>query len=180
MVALTTTFAACNSHGEKKETNANVSSKDSVFTVESDRFDDIQVLRYQVPGFNELSLKQKQLAYYLYQAGLSGRDIYYDQKYKHNLQVRKTLEAILTSYSGSKDADNYKKFLVYAKKFFFANGIHHHCGRADPRTRHPTLGGSSVLQRTWGPSPIPHRLPIRQSCGGYRCPARAAALSVGL
>jgi dipeptidyl-peptidase-3 len=128
MVALTTTFAACNSHGEKKETNANVSSKDSVFTVESDRFDDIQVLRYQVPGFNELSLKQKQLAYYLYQAGLSGRDIYYDQKYKHNLQVRKTLEAILTSYSGSKDADNYKKFLVYAKKFFFANGIHHHYG----------------------------------------------------
>ena len=74
------------------------------FKVEADRFADIQVLRYELPGFGELTLRQKQLAYYLYQAGLSGRDIFYDQKYKHNLAIRKTLEAILSSYSGSKES----------------------------------------------------------------------------
>src|ERR1035438_4558804 len=126
MVVMTTMVAACNSNADKKSPEVNAGNKDSVFNVEADRFDDIQVLRYQVPGFNELSLQQKQLAYYLYQAGLSGRDIYYDQKYRHNLQIRKTLEAVLNTYSGDKNSDNYKKFLVYAKKFFFANGIHHH------------------------------------------------------
>ena len=126
MVVMTAMVAACNSNADKKSPEVNAGNKDSVFNVEADRFDDIQVLRYQVPGFNELSLQQKQLAYYLYQAGLSGRDIYYDQKYRHNLQIRKTLEAVLNTYSGDKNSDNYKKFLVYAKKFFFANGIHHH------------------------------------------------------
>ncbi len=119
-------FAACNSKSEKKKTDAKVGNADSTFDVMADRFADIQVLRYQIPGFNELSLKDKQLAYYLYQAGLSGRDIFFDQKNKHNLQVRKTLEAILASYSGDKNTDNYKKFEDYAKRFFFSNGIHHH------------------------------------------------------
>ena len=100
------------------------------FPVQADRFADIEVLRYAVPGFERLTLPQKRLAYYLVQAGLSGRDIFYDQKYKHNLRVRKTLEAILTTYRGGKETEDYKKFVTYAKRVFFANGIHHHYSNA--------------------------------------------------
>src|ERR1043165_2744329 len=96
------------------------------FQVIADQFADIQVLRYKVPEFDQLTLQQKKLAYYLTEAGLAGRDIFYDQKYKHNLAIRKTLEAILISYSGPTDTEDYKKLLVYAKRVFFANGIHHH------------------------------------------------------
>src|SRR5688500_9328048 len=100
------------------------------FEVVADQFADIQVLRYRVPGFDQLSLQQKKLAYYLTEAGLAGRDIFYDQKYKHNLAVRKTLESILRSYSGDKNAEDYKKLVTYAKRVFFANGIHHHYSTA--------------------------------------------------
>ncbi len=96
------------------------------FDYTADRFADIQVLRYQVPGFEQLTLKQKQLAYYLYEAGLSGRDIFWDQKYRHNLAVRKTLEAILRSYRGARSGADWDAFVSYAKQVFFANGIHHH------------------------------------------------------
>ncbi len=99
---------------------------DSDFVYKADRFADIQVLRYQVPGFEQLSLPQKKLAYYLYQAGLSGRDIFWDQKYRHNLAVRKTLEAVLLGYHGERAGPNWDAFVVYAKQVFFANGIHHH------------------------------------------------------
>jgi dipeptidyl-peptidase-3 len=98
----------------------------SEFKVITEQFADIQVLRYQVPEFDQLSLQQKKLAYYLTEAGLAGRDIFYDQKYKHNLAIRKTLEAILGTYSGDKNSVEYQKLLVYAKRVFFANGIHHH------------------------------------------------------
>ncbi len=100
------------------------------FNYEADRFADIQVLRYQVPGFEQLSLQDKKLAYYLYQAGLSGRDIFWDQKYHHNLEVRKTLEAVLYSYKGDRTGGDWAAFVVYAKRVFFANGIHHHYGAA--------------------------------------------------
>jgi dipeptidyl-peptidase-3 len=96
------------------------------FKVEADRFADIQVLRYQVPGFETLSAKQKELAYYLYEAALCGRDIIWDQKYRNNLIVRRTLEAIWTSYSGDKNNDNYSAFEEYTKRVWFSNGIHHH------------------------------------------------------
>jgi len=96
------------------------------FKPEADRFADVQVLRYQVPGFEQLSLQQKKLAYYLYEAGLSGRDIFWDQKYGHNLQVRKTLEAVLTSYKGERAGANWAAFESYAKQVFFSNGVHHH------------------------------------------------------
>jgi dipeptidyl-peptidase III len=96
------------------------------FKVVADRFADIQVLRYRSPGFEQLSLQQKKLAYYLTEAGMAGRDIFYDQKYRHNLAIRKTLEAILRNYNGAKESDNYLKLVVYAKRMFFANGIHHH------------------------------------------------------
>ena len=106
------------------------SRSEEEFQVVADQFADIQVLRYRVPGFDQLSLQQKKLAYYLTEAGLAGRDIFYDQKYKHNLAVRKTLEAILRTYSGDKNSDEYKKLLVYAKRFFFSNGLHHHYSTA--------------------------------------------------
>src|SRR5262245_47036989 len=88
------------------------------FEVKEDRFADIQVLRYQVHGFDQLSLKQKQLAYYLYEAGLSGRDIFWDQKYGNNLAVRKTLEALLRSYRGERSGKDWDAFLTYAKQVF--------------------------------------------------------------
>ena len=100
------------------------------FTYEADRFADIQVLRYRVPGFEQLSPQQKKLAYYLYQAGLSGRDIFWDQKYRNNLAVRKTLEGVLQSYHGERSGKDWEAFLTYAKEVFFANGIHHHYGAA--------------------------------------------------
>ena len=101
-------------------------TKKEDFQYFSEKFADLQILRYQVPGFEELSLKQKKLVFYLYQAALSGREIIYDQNYKHNLTIKRTLEAIITSYNGDRTTEDYKKFLVYVKRFWFSNGIHHH------------------------------------------------------
>jgi dipeptidyl-peptidase-3 len=96
------------------------------FKYESEKFADIQILRFQIPGFFDLSLKQKELAYYLYQAALSGRDIFYDQNYKYNLVIRRTLEAIINSYIGDKNSKEWENFLTYTKRIWFSNGIHHH------------------------------------------------------
>src|SRR3990170_1046081 len=85
------------------------------FKYQAEQFADIAILRYQVPGFSELSLKQKKLAYYLYQAALSGRDIFYDQNYKYNLLIRRTLEAIVESYTGDRNSDEWKHFIIYTK-----------------------------------------------------------------
>lgn len=92
-----------------------------------DQFADLRVLRYRVAGFDQLPLKTKELLYYLYQAALSGRDITYDQNYKYNLTIRKVLEAIVSRVKADAAAsEDYKKFLVYAKRVWFSNGIHHH------------------------------------------------------
>ncbi len=96
------------------------------FKYKIEQFADIQILCYQVPGFNELSLQQKTLVYYLYEAALSGRDIFYDQNYKYNLIIRRTLEAIVNSYTGDKNSNEWKKFIAYTKRVCFSNGIHHH------------------------------------------------------
>ena len=96
------------------------------FDVQVDRFADVEVLRYQVPGFDELSLQEKKLAYYLSEAALAGRDIYYDQNYRHNLRIRKLLAAVIRSYGGDRSGEDYSKLLEYAKRVWFANGIHHH------------------------------------------------------
>jgi dipeptidyl-peptidase III len=124
-VCIGTMFISCQTKNQDKSAEANDSAKKE-FNYLADRFADIQVLRYEIAGFDELPLKQKQLAYYLYQAGLSGRDIFYDQKYKHNLKIRKTLEAILVTYTGEKSSGDYRKFEDYSRRFFFSNGIHHH------------------------------------------------------
>jgi dipeptidyl-peptidase III len=103
---------------------ANETTKEA-FQVQVDRFADVKILRYTVPGFEELSLREKKLAYYLSQAALSGHDIIYDQNYKYNLRIRKLLSAIVSSYSGDRDGEDFVKLHDYAKRVWFANGIHH-------------------------------------------------------
>jgi dipeptidyl-peptidase-3 len=96
------------------------------FVYEADRFADIRVLRYQVPGFDELPLQQKVLLYYLSEAGMSGRDIFWDQNYRHNLRIRHLLEGIVRHYRGDRETAEFLSFLSYTKRVWFANGIHHH------------------------------------------------------
>ena len=96
------------------------------FKVQVDRFSDIEILRYKVPGFEDLSLKQKKFIYYLSEAALSGRDIIYDQNYKYNLTVRSTLNNIVQNFNGDKSSKEWAQFIEYAKRVWFSNGIHHH------------------------------------------------------
>ncbi|MCP4657258.1 MAG: dihydrofolate reductase [bacterium] len=91
-----------------------------------ERFADVNIVRYEVPGFAELSLRQKRLLYYLSMAALAGRDMIYDQNYKHNLCIRKTLEAIVGTCSGDRRGRDWDELMVYVKRVWFANGIHHH------------------------------------------------------
>ena len=94
------------------------------YTVE--QFADLQILRYRVPGFEQLTLNQKILVYYLSQAALEGRDILFDQNGKYNLQIRKLLEAIYMHYQGDRNTEEFQRFEIYLKRIWFSNGIHHH------------------------------------------------------
>jgi len=116
MTVLLTDFAACSREDGTQED----------FHWVADRFDDIKVLRYQVPGFDELPLEQKKLIYYLSEAALSGRDIIFDQNFRYNLLIRRTLESIYAGYSGNREEAQWDAFEKYLKKVWFANGIHHH------------------------------------------------------
>lgn len=109
-------------HAQQKKKAA----KSAPFNHNVEEFADIKVLRYQVPGFEKLTLKEQKLVYYLTQAGTSGRDIMWDQNYKHNLRIRKALENIYVNYKGDKKSADWKKFTVYLKRVWFSNGIHHH------------------------------------------------------
>ncbi len=91
-----------------------------------DQFADLRVLRYQVPGFDELTLNEKKLVYYLTQAGLAGRDIIWDQNYRHNLLIRQALENIYRNFDGDKTTSEWAAFETYLKRVWFSNGIHHH------------------------------------------------------
>ena len=102
------------------------STEKSPFEHVVEQFADIKVLRYQIPGWENLTLKEQKLVYYLTQAGYSGRDIIYDQNYKYNLKIRKALENIYVKYKGNKDSEDWKNFEIYIKRVWFANGIHHH------------------------------------------------------
>ena len=117
-------LAGC-TNGKKAET-VELSSADETFVYSADKFADIEILRYQVPGFNDLSLKQKELIYYLSEAALEGRDILYDQHNKYNLTIRRTMEGVYENYTGDKNSDDFKKFETYLKQIWMANGIHHH------------------------------------------------------
>ena len=107
-----------------KEESVEKTTKEFSFNVE--QFADIKILRYQIPGWENLSLKEQKLVYYLTQAGLAGRDIMWDQNYRHNLQIRRALESVYSNYNGDKNSDNWKAFETYLKRVWFSNGIHHH------------------------------------------------------
>lgn len=96
------------------------------FQVLADQFADLQVLRYRIPGFENLTLQQKELLYYLSQAARSGHDMIWDQNYRHNLLIRKTIENIVEHYEGDRKDPRWEQFMVYAKRVWFSNGIHHH------------------------------------------------------
>ncbi|MBQ9397692.1 MAG: dihydrofolate reductase [Bacteroidales bacterium] len=99
---------------------------DPQFKYSIDEFADIEVLRYQVPGWDDLSLQQKEYVYHLSEAAKAGRDITWDQNFKYNLEIRHALEAILENTAISHNTPQWEDFLVYAKRVFFSNGIHHH------------------------------------------------------
>ena len=120
-------FLACSEPATKEAVvEETTSTETDDFKWVTEQFADLRILRYQVPGFDQLSLKQKKLVYYLTQAGLAGRDIFWDQNYRHNLSIRHALETIIKSYSGDKTTDDWKNFMVYTKRVMFSCGIHHH------------------------------------------------------
>jgi len=96
------------------------------FPWQIDQFADLKILRYQVPGFEALTPAQKELVYYLSEAALCGRDIIFDQNYKHNIRIRKTLDAIVRGYKGDRQDPRWGKFMIFVKRVWFSNGIHHH------------------------------------------------------
>ena len=120
-------LTACQQKMNTQQSKINPS--ETSFQINAEAFADLQILRYQVPGFDELSLQQKQLAYYLYKASLSGRDIYYDQVNRYGLTLRKTIEAIFNSYTGDKTSANWEQFHDYAGRVWFSTGNYHHYGK---------------------------------------------------
>jgi len=133
IIAFCLSLSACDKPAKEPSTSntANTStvseaqsSNSEEFEWSPERFADIKIIRYQIPGFDELQLKQKELVYYLVQAGLAGRDIMWDQNYRHNLSIRRALEAIL---GGAQDSGpEWDALNTYARQVFFSNGIHHH------------------------------------------------------
>ena len=107
---------------------ANAQAQDQKFNYSDERFADLQMLRYEVKGFDQLTLRQKTFIYYLQEAAQLGRDILWDQNGKYNLRIRKILETIYTEYQGDKTSADFQAFEVYLKRVWFSNGIHHHYG----------------------------------------------------
>lgn len=120
MTAMLTTIS-CNQPAEEPKSDSTEN-----FKFLTEQFSDARILRYQVPGFDSLTLNQKKLIYFLSQAAISGRDIIYDQNYKYNLLIRKSLEAIYLDYKGDRTTNDFRNFEVYLKRVWFSNGIHHH------------------------------------------------------
>lgn len=112
-------LTSCGNSNTSNMTDKDTTKTESTFDVECDNFADLQVLRYEIEGFNDLSATQKELAYYLYEAANAGRDIIYDQKYKHNLTIRKTIEAIFESYKAIRIQMNLNNLKPMPKEFSF-------------------------------------------------------------
>ncbi len=132
-ITVALTLSACKSSQREISDDAVILKKDSTmpdtsksFEYISEQFADLRILRYEIPGFNELTLQQKELLYYLSEAALCGRDIAWDQNYKYALTIRKTIDAIVENYKGDVNSADYKNFIVYAKRVWFSRGIHHH------------------------------------------------------
>ncbi|HOZ51822.1 MAG TPA: hypothetical protein PLU17_08195 [Chitinophagaceae bacterium] len=127
-IALCASLFSCNESETKQTTPSTTTSTETDFNVMAESFADLQILRYQVPGFESLSAKEKELVYYLYEASLCGRDMIYDQKSKYGILLRKTIETIYGTYKGDKSNADWKKFEDYCGRFWFSNGNHHHYG----------------------------------------------------
>ncbi len=117
---------SCNENLKKKQDTIVEAVKSEDFSYSVEQFADIKVLRYTIPSWDDLTLKEQKLVYYLTQAGLEGRDIMWDQNYRHNLAIRKALESVYTGYGGDKTTEDWGNFQTYMKRVWFANGIHHH------------------------------------------------------
>ena len=117
-------LGSCSSPKMDEAITTEASTEDFVWQTES--FADKKIIRYQIPGWDKLSLSQKQLVYHLSEAGLHGRDIMYDQNYRHNLAIRKAIDKILSAEQSDTNSPEYQAFLEYAKNVYFSNGIHHH------------------------------------------------------
>ena len=127
IIASSTILFSCGDDAKHEETtDVLVEENDSNFVWKTEQFADIQINRYKINGWDNLKLNQKKLAYYLTQAGLAGRDMIWDQNYRHNLKIKRALESIVINYAGDKEADDWKKFMIYTKRVWFSNGIHHH------------------------------------------------------
>lgn len=124
--ALVGSMACTNEASKKGAEQKDAAKQEQAFDFNVDQFGDLRVMRYQIPGFEELSLNQKELLYHLYNAAYAGRDIIWDQNYKYNLAVRRTLESIIANYKGDKNTQDWKNFMEYTKRVWFSNGIHHH------------------------------------------------------
>ncbi|WP_431158760.1 dipeptidyl-peptidase 3 family protein [Winogradskyella poriferorum] len=109
---------------DAKDEAQTIAEKEFDYNVE--QFADLKILRYKIPGWDKLTLKEQKLVYYLTEAGLAGRDIMWDQNYRHNLKIRRALEQVYTEYTGDKTTDDWKNFEIYLKRVWFSNGIHHH------------------------------------------------------
>lgn len=127
MLTTVVLLAACNGNkADKSQQTAADDGIDSTFEYTVDKFADIEILRYPVPGFNSLSLQQKELIYYLSQAALEGRDILWDQHNRYNLTIRRVCEGVYENYMGDKESEEWKNFETYLKQIWMASGIHHH------------------------------------------------------
>lgn len=120
-------FYSCNTASEQvADESENASAEAEDFQYLSEQFADLKIIRYQITGFEKLTTKQKELVYYLAKAGMEGRDIMWDMNYRHNLAIRKALENVVKNYAGDKSSKDWANFMVYMKRIWFSNGIHHH------------------------------------------------------
>ena len=126
LVLTATVLFSCKNDPKPADANVVNEEQPATFDYNVEEFADIKILRYQIPGWDQLTLKEQKLVYYLTQAGLAGRDIIWDQNYRHNLTIRKALEQVYTNYAGDKTTDDWKAFDTYVKQVWFSNGIHHH------------------------------------------------------
>lgn len=148
MIALAVaSLTACNKNNKMDENQSTIDSLKQI-KFETEQFADIQVLNYEIPGWDKLTLKEKKLVYYLAQAGYSGRDIFWDQNYRYNLKIRAALENIYVNYQGDKNDENWKKFEIYLKRIWFSNGIHHHYSNDKIKPGFPQTYLQTLLKET--------------------------------
>ena len=119
-------ICSCSQTETVNDSKSTINEINNDFKFQTETFADLKIIRYQVPGFEKLSLQQQKLVYYLSEAGYAGRDIIWDQNYRHNLSIRRTLEKIVNEWDGNRNTSNWDNFMTYTKRVWFSNGIHHH------------------------------------------------------